>query len=70
MAAHDHIQDIMRAKLKAHYGGNHSLNDYLAMFLKDNPTFKTLLGNPAFYSKTSSEHQSDAAARFWQAYNP
>lgn len=71
MAVHDQLNDLIFTKLKAHYGGtNKSLNDYLALYLRDNPTFKTLLGDPVHYSKTVNEHHSDAAVRFWTAYVP
>lgn len=71
MAVHDSLQDIQFTKLKAHYGGtNKSLNDYLALYLRDNATFKTPHGDAAHYGKTTSEHLSDAAVRFWLAYVP
>lgn len=71
MAAHDAINDIIFTKLRAHYGGTtSSLNDYLGKYRTDNPTFGTLLGNSAYYSKTSSESWNDAAVRFWTAYVP
>ena len=60
----------MYAKLKAHYGGSRALVDYLTQFQTDNPTFGTKLGNPSFYSKTSTESWNDAAMRFWTAYVP
>jgi hypothetical protein len=60
----------MFAKLKAHYGGDKSLNDYISLFQADNPTYGNEFGSATFYSKTTSESLNDAAMRFWTAYVP
>jgi hypothetical protein len=61
---------IASSKLKAHYGNTNTLNDNLAKFKVDNPTFGHQLGSAAFYGKTSTESWNDAFARFWTSFTP
>lgn len=70
MAVHNSPNDICFAKLKAHYGGDKALNDYLRLYQVDNPTFGGLLGSSVYYSKTTTESFNDAFVRFWTAYVP
>ena len=66
------LTDTMYAKLSAHYPamGVVSLDDYLAQFAIDNPTYTRPWGNPTFYTQLSTESLADAALRWWSAYVP
>jgi hypothetical protein len=59
----------MLSKLQTHYSQpNGSLDDLLAQFATDNPTFIRPLGSLTFYSAGPTESLSDAAYRWWSAY--
>ena len=73
-----HTNDLMYAKLKAHYGGNKSLGDYLYDLRQDVPTFGTPTTRQWYVDKlallavthASNAHLADLANLFWSQADP